>query len=343
MPVPDQRDPALTREILGRWLAERSPGAVVEHLETPATSGFSAETLIFRAGGADYVAKVAPTGYQIFPEPRFEEQYRVLRELRARGVRVPEVFWYEPDPSLLGAPFFVMEACPGRAPSDMPPYHQEGWVTEISPRERAALWDSGLRAMASVHAQPVEGLEYVDQTAYGPTGLEQRLNYYEHYLHWSYEGKVPLAEEALAWLRANRPEESGPPSLLWGDSRIGNLLFVDGEVSAILDWEMVTLGRPEEDLAWYLYIDRHHHTAVGVPPLEGFPGREKTIARYEELLGRPMENMRYYEVLSGLKFAVVMARIGQLFINYELVPPDDAFPHTNTATALLATVLEEQT
>lgn len=341
MPVPDQRDPEITREALTRWLAARRPGAEVEHLETPSTSGFSAETLIFRAGGADYVAKVAPTGYQIFPEPRFEEQYRVLRELHARGLAVPEVFWYEPDPGLLGAPFFVMEAAAGRAPSDMPPYHQAGWVTEIPPSERAALWDSGLRAMANVHAQPVEGLEYVDQTAYGPTGLAQRLNYYEHYLHWAYDGKVPLAERALEWLRAHRPDEERPPALLWGDSRIGNLLFVDGEVNAILDWEMVTLGQPEEDLAWYLYLDRHHYTAVGLPPLEGFPTREQTVARYTELLGRPLANLRYYEVLSGLKFAVVMARIGQLFVNYELVPPDDPFPHTNTATSLLATVLEE--
>lgn len=340
MPVPDQRDPEVTREVLSRWLEPRLPGASVSAVQTPASSGFSAETLIFTAGDRDFVAKVAPTGYQIFPEPRFEEQYRVLGELRARGLPVPEVHWYEPDTSLLGAPFFVMSAARGRAPSDMPPYHQEGWVTEISQGERALLWDNGLKAMAAIHAQPVSGLEFVDQTSYGPTGLTQRLNYYENYLHWAYGGKVQVAEEALTWLRANQPSEPRPPALLWGDSRVGNILFVDGEVSAVLDWEMVTLGQPEEDLAWYLYLDRHHSEAVNVPRLPGFPSHDETVTRYEELLGRPVDDMRYYEVLSGLKFTVVMARIGQLFINYDLVPADDPFPHTNTATGLLSTIME---
>jgi aminoglycoside phosphotransferase (APT) family kinase protein len=341
MPVPDQRDPEVTRAVLTRWLADRLPGAEVEELQTPAASGFSAETLIFTAAGRRFVAKVAPTGYQIFPEPRFEEQYRALKLLRERGVKVPEVHWFEDDTSLLGAPFFVMTAIGGAAPGDMPPYHQEGWVTEISPAERAALWDNGLQAMATIHRQPVAGFEFVDQTSYGPTGLTQRLNYYESYLHWAYAGKVGLAERALEWLRAHQPVETGEPELLWGDSRIGNMLFEGGEVQAVLDWEMVTLGRAEEDLAWYLYLDRHHSECLNVPRLEGFPPRADTIARYSELLGRPLLNMDYYEVLSGLKFAVVMARIGQLFISYELVGPDDPFPHTNTATALLARVLED--
>ena len=49
--------------------------------------------------------------------------------------------------------------------------------------------------------------------------------------------------------------------------------------------------------------------------------------------------MDYYEVLSAMKFAVVMARIGQLFIHYELVPPDNDFPYNNTASQLLAKIL----
>ncbi len=52
-----------------------------------------------------------------------------------------------------------------------------------------------------------------------------------------------------------------------------------------------------------------------------------------------MGDMAYYEILSAAKFAVVMARIGQLFISYELVPPDNDFPYNNTATQLLARLL----
>ena len=352
MPVPDQRDPEITRTQLEGWLRGRLAGATdvrVARAQTPSTNGFSAETLIFdaewQADGAarrgSYVAKVAPTGYQIFPEPRFGEQYQLLQILAGAGVKVPDVHWYEPDQGLLGAPFYVMSRVGGQAPTDMPPYHTDGWVTEVSPEIRERMWWSGLEVLAQVHGLDVDGLGlgFVDQQQYGPTGLQQRLAYWRHYLSWAYEGGVPVADAALRWLEDNMPPEPDPPVLLWGDSRIGNILYHDGEPTAVLDWEMATLGQPEEDLAWFLYLDRHHGEGCGVPRLPGFPSPEETIARYEQLAGRPMRHMDYYEVLSALKFTAVMARIGQLFVHYGLVPADSDFPYNNTASQLLAKTL----
>ncbi len=226
-------------------------------------------------------------------------------------------------------------------PSDMPPYHQAGWLTEVSPAERESIWWSGLAMLARVHALDVGrlGLSFVDQSQYGPTGLTQRLAYYEHYLSWAYDGSVPVAIAALAWLREHQPAETAAPVLLWGDSRIGNIIFSAGQAVAVLDWEMATLGQPEEDLAWFLFLDRHHSEGVGAPRLAGFPDAAQTVIRYEQLTGRQLADMTYYEVLSAVKFAVVMARIGQLFINYELVPADNDFPYNNTATQLLAKIL----
>jgi aminoglycoside phosphotransferase (APT) family kinase protein len=102
---------------------------------------------------------------------------------------------------------------------------------------------------------------------------------------------------------------------------------------------MATLGQPEEDLAWFLYLDKHHSEGVGAARLPGFPAAAEPIARYAQLAGRPMRHMDYYEVLSGFKFTVIMARIGQLFIHYDLVPADNDFPYNNTASQLLAKIL----
>jgi aminoglycoside phosphotransferase (APT) family kinase protein len=77
-----------------------------------------------------------------------------------------------------------------------------------------------------------------------------------------------------------------------------------------------------------------------VPRLPGFPSAAETYDRYAELLGRPLRDMFYYEVLSAFKFAVIMARIGQAFIDFELIPADSDFPYNNTATKLLARVLD---
>jgi aminoglycoside phosphotransferase (APT) family kinase protein len=353
MPVPDQRDPEVTGAALEAWLAGRLTGAtevIVSAVQTPTTNGFSSETLMFEAGWRQpdgqgrherLVAKVAPTGFQIFPEARFAEQYRLLQVLAGTTIPVPKVHWHEPDPAVLGAPFYVMSRVDGDVPSDMPPYHQDGWLTTASPVERESIWWSGVSVLAQVHALDVARLDlaFVDQVSYGPTGLQQRLAYYEHYLEWAYEGSVPVARQALQWLHKHRPSEPREPVLLWGDSRIGNIIFAGGRAAAVLDWEMATLGQPEEDLAWFLFLDRHHSDGVGARRLAGFPDRAQTIARYEQLTGRTLAHMDYYEVLSALKFAVVMARIGQLFIYYDLVPTDNDFPYNNTATQLLARVL----
>src|SRR5690606_20253780 len=123
MPVPDQRDSEATRRSLTEWLERHLPGARVPHLETPQTSGFSNETLMFDAEwtGDDgdarrerFVARVAPAGYQVFPEPRFEEQYRLMRVLdRRTGIPVPPIRWYEPSGEVLGA---VLRHGAGRGP-----------------------------------------------------------------------------------------------------------------------------------------------------------------------------------------------------------------------------------
>ena len=138
-----------------------------------------------------------------------------------------------------------------------------------------------------------------------------------------------------------RPVEEHPPVLLWGDARIGNMIFGEGGVpKAVLDWEAATFGQPEEDLAWYLYLDRHHSEGVYAERLDGFPAGTETIARFEELLGRPVRDMPFYEVLSGFKFTVIMSRIGQAMIEWDWLEGDSDFPYNNNASRLLDTILE---
>ena len=70
------------------------------------------------------------------------------------------------------------------------------------------------------------------------------------------------------------------------------------------------------------------------------PPQEETIARYEEMLGRPMLDMGYYEVLSGFKFTVIMSRIAQAMIEWGLLDADSDFPFNNNASRLLDVILE---
>jgi aminoglycoside phosphotransferase (APT) family kinase protein len=352
MPVPDQRDPALTAAALAAWLGERMPEArdlVVSGLRTPSLTGFSSETLLLdadwtRDGAACHrslVVRVGPSAYRLFPEARFEDHCRVMRILDGEtDVPLPPVRWYEPDASPLGAPFLVMDHVDGQVPPDSPPYHAEGWVADAAPADRTRLWWGGIEVLSSIHRLDVAGLglDFVDRPEYGRTGIDQQLGYYERFASSAGATDVPAVRTALERLRRDQPAESGPPCLLWGDARIGNVIYRDFEPRAVLDWEMVTLGQPEVDLAWFLYLDRHHGEVAGRLP--GFPGPDETVARYERLLGRPMRHLEYYELFAGVRFAVIMARLGQLFIEFGLLPPDNDYSTNNTASRLLAVILE---
>src|SRR5206468_38805 len=134
----------------------------------------------------------------------------------------------------------------------------------------------------------------------GRPGLDQQLDYYDDYYAWALDqspGRVknPIADAAFAWVRDNRPSGDEPLHLCWGDSRFGNQLFRDFRCVAVLDWEMVTLGNPVQDLAWWIFLDRHFSEALGVPRLAGFPSYEATTERWQELTGLPADHLDFYQ------------------------------------------------
>ena len=118
------------------------------------------------------------------------------------------------------------------------------------------------------------------------------------------------------------------------------MIFQDFSCAAVLDWEMATLGDPCEDVGWWLFLDRHHSEGLGMARLEGFPSHEATIARYQELTGFELDHLGYYQVFAGLRFAVIMARLAGMLIDYELLPPDSDMPTNNIPTQLLAKMLD---
>src|SRR5439155_21392253 len=87
-------------------------------------------------------------------------------------------------------------------------------------------------------------------------------------------------------------------ALCWGDARLGNQIFAGQTCVAVLDWEMAHLGDPVADLAWWIALDRCFSEGVGAPRLAGFPDRDATIARWEQLTGRRARHFEYYEIFA---------------------------------------------
>jgi len=350
MAIGDQRDLELARKNLITYFGRALPGARdidVTNLTAPGM-GFSNETLLVDLSYAQdgtrhdekLVIRVKPHA-QVFPEYDLRRQYAVMQMLEPTDVPVPHMRWFEEAADTLGASFYVMDRIDGVVPPDHPTYHVAGCCIDMTPASRAALWWDGLDKLARIHKLDWRalGFDFLGRPGLGATPLAQELAYYRHYLAWAAEGRPqPTVEAGLAWLLAHQPKDE-PVGLCWGDSRIGNMIFADDRCVAVLDWEMASLGSPEQDLGWWLFLDWHHSAGIGVAPLEGFPSRAETIARYQQLTGRAVRNLHYYEAFAAFRFAIVMIRIAQLTRAAGLFTPDD-FETNNIPTQGLARLLD---
>jgi len=354
VPELTDRDPVQLASVLTQWLASKLPeGSDPEVLEAdaPGSNGFSNETILVKArwneGGESVerklVFRVHPTRHTLFLEADFSLQYRVMKALQGQpGVPVPNLRWFEDDPATFGVPFFVMDHVEGQIPADNLPYTMEGWLLESTPEQQAELWWSGIETLASIHKIDYEavGLGSLAEGTHGEPGLEHQMNYYRAFLDWASQGRPqPTTEAIWEWLVENRPEETGSLVLSWGDGRIGNIIWSDHQAAAVLDWEMASVGQPELDLGWWLYFDRQFSEGLGVPRPAGFPSHEETIARYEELLGRSVRDLLWYQVFSGFRFAVIMCRLSDLLVGSGVLPEDSDMGSNNLATQFTAQLI----
>lgn len=344
-----ERDPGETAATLTRWLAEvagvGSPS--VAEVSIPSSTGWSNETIFFEAawdGGEPrrLVARIAPSGYQVFPDDTFLAQHAVMRALAERtDVPMAGIHWLEHDHAWFGRPFWIMDHVHGDIPDDMPPYAGGGWIHDSSPAAQEALWWAGVDAMAAVHRVDLATLELPPGTlATAEDSVGLHLDWWERFLTWGEDGtRFDLARDAFDHLRTTRPPEPAEgPALVWGDSRLSNLIFRDGHVVAVLDWEMCGIGDPLQDLGYWLFADWALSLGSGNQRVAGFPSWEATAAHWSEATGRSTDALDWYIRLGGLKFTVIMRRMGMLLADIGLV--DEGFASDNLISQHLAKLLD---
>jgi aminoglycoside phosphotransferase (APT) family kinase protein len=234
---PPQADPDLVAR-LAQWLAERAgPQARLEDV-TVISGGFSRLMLDVRWTGGHGVVRIEQDG-MFATEGRREAA--IMRILRAHGYPVPAIMWEEPDPGVLGHPFFVMEHVAGRARTD-----DEGL-------------DDMLRSLAQLHGL---GRDVVDEVAALdglPAGcdpeqlIDAQLRYWHDVYRSAVDDPIPLLERGFAWLRANL-RATAPSVVVHGDPGPGNALQNEDGVAAVIDWELAHAGDAAEDWAYLALI-----------------------------------------------------------------------------------------
>ena len=310
---------------LKAFFASRMPEATdvrVSNVEPPpADSGFSAENFIV---DLTWVEGTAPRQARyvvrrqaklaMFPGRSFSRERRIQETLSTKtNLPVPGIIAFEDDPAVLDGRFYVMAYLHGATPPSASP-HETGMLTDLSERARRKLWFSGLARLGELHRLDTVGLglDFVSDSAQSGSELTGLLDYWEQHYAQSCGGRpLPLMSEAIAWLRSNRPDET-EASLVWGDARIGNMLFDDNQnCVGIVDWELASLGDPLQDLAYWTYIDDHYIEIASHGALPGWPTREETIAAYEAASGKSVDERKlmYYRLVCGYWAVCTLSRL----------------------------------
>jgi len=301
---------------LERFLLARLPGARgVKMLSLErSTEGFSQETFSFEveidlAGEGSprraFVAKRAPIAGLLEPYD-LEPEFRVLNSLSDDPLPSPPTPWFESDPGVLERPFYVMERLPGEVPI---PATQPDGSGPLDPPVRAALTPQVIAALARLHAVDwqARGFAFLGAPRKGRGAALRELARWQARLKATQLPIPPVLQEAVGWLRGHAPA-TDETTLVHGDFRLGNWLVEktsDGaRLSGILDWEMVHLGDPLEDVAWCTSL----LWRAGSPLASGLVPPAEFYALYAQASGRTVdpERLRFYELLSLVKMSSIM-------------------------------------
>jgi aminoglycoside phosphotransferase (APT) family kinase protein len=230
---------------------------------------------------------------------------RLLSALRPHGTPVPEVLAICDEPSVIGAPFYVMTWVDGFVLTTEMPGPLEADATRIA----ESLVD-GLVDLHAIDASVPELAGFGRPEGY----LARQLKRFGGLYETNATRPLPDLEAVADWLGANLPD-SPPSTVVHGDYRIGNVMMAPSpaRLAAILDWEMATIGDPLADLGYMTAM----WSEPGDPPnavsdlssitrSAGFPPRNFLTARYAERTGRPVDALPWYQILATWKAAIFL-------------------------------------
>src|SRR5438874_2457786 len=267
---------------LGSWLEANVEGFIGPFKLTKFASGQSNPTYRIRAASGDYVLRRKPFGPLLPSAHAVDREYRLLSALHPLDFPVPKPFALCGDPDVIGAIFYVMELAKGRAYAD-------GSLPDFDPATRRRIYEQLVDALADLHTIEPEAAALGD---FGRPG-----NYFERQVaRWTRQYRdsqtdyIPEMERLIAFLPETLPEQVRT-SIVHGDYRIDNVVYDgDGTLTAVLDWELATLGDPLADFSylamqWMMPADG----GAGLAGLDlrslGIPTLDQIVERYSARSG----------------------------------------------------------
>ena len=295
-------------ERLTGWLRTQLPDAEdvgIEDLDR-VNFGHSAEMMVLtittRNSRQDVVLRLRPQPPALLEPYDLARQFTILRALEPTAVRVPRALWLEDSGDVLGRPFFIMERVGGDV------YEME--APDVADETAVQMCQSLVEQLAAIHSVDLEqtGLDALDD---GSDHLDRELNHWAAEMDRVKRDSLPALERLLAALRQSKPKPCPRITLVHGDAKPGNFAFIGGEVSAVFDWEMTTVGDPLTDIGW---LELLWMQSVGITSHSAALSVDALLAHYQAVSGIEVANRSWYRALNAYKMAVICF-IGAMLID----------------------------
>jgi aminoglycoside phosphotransferase (APT) family kinase protein len=316
-PSPPRPGEGIDTASLSKWLSGTLPGFDPDIAVEQFPAGHSNLTYLVRSGSRELVVRRPPHGSRVKSAHDMGREYRVLSALHAVYEPAPRPFAYCEDPSVIGAPFYLME-------------RKRGIVirTELPPQLDGG--EPSLRAISLAVIDNLARLHGIDWQSIGlssfgkPDGyvLRQIDGWSRRWLDAQTE-ELPEMAVLASWLDQHQPPVSGA-ALIHNDYKLDNLMLDERDpsrVAAVLDWEMATVGDPLMDLGttlsyWAEAGDPPEFRAVRMSPTTnpGFLTRRELVDRYAATSGRDPGDVLFYYVFGLFKLAVILQQIYRRYV-----------------------------
>ncbi|HCB34183.1 MAG TPA: phosphotransferase family protein [Acidimicrobiaceae bacterium] len=258
------------------------------------------------AAGRRLVLRRPPLGKLLASAHDMAREHRLMAALADTPVPVPRMIGLCRDESVNGRDFYVMDHVDGVVVRDV------DIGAGVAPSVRRAMSESLVDTLCALHR--------VDIDAVGLGGLARRSGYVERQVkRWSGQWEqsktreLPVIE-AVAKMLTERMPEPNPTTIAHGDYRLSNCIMTPaGQVAAVLDWELCTLGEPIADLGqllgyWHDPADVGGADITGDPEttsLDGFLTQDEMAQRYADRMGTDLEQVTYYRAFAQWRLACI--------------------------------------
>ena len=291
----------INTENVGAWLSSNIAGAQGPFDYRLIAGGHSNLTFgVNTVDGQELVLRRPPLGHVLESAHDMGREHRIVSALQGSAVPVAETLGLCTDVEVNEAPFYIMRYVAG------PVLHDHEASAEISTAERESLSLNVVDVLAALHSIDPDDVGLGDlgrKEAYLARQLKRWVKQWEA----SKTHEIPAMDEVSRLLSERMPEQVGA-SIVHGDYRLGNMIIGNGQIQALLDWELCTLGDPLADFgyllnSWILPGEGVEDLAATAVP--GFLPRETLTERYAEATGRDLSQIDYYRAFSHWRLAAI--------------------------------------